>query len=112
MKFEQAGDGVFGGSISGRGAVLKAGAGKVTFAGSQSGYGTKVEITYWDGTVSYYGHMSDIDVKVGQRVAPGDHVGESGNTGRSTGPHLHLEIHPGGDGATDPRPWLAQRKLG
>ena len=85
--------------------------GTVTFAGPESGYGNKVEIEYWDGTVSYYAHMNSISVTVGQQVAPGDVVGTSGNTGHSTGPHLHLEIHPHGGGAVDPAPWLRDHGL-
>ena len=80
--------------------------GTVIFAGVEGGYGNKVEIEYWDGTVSVYGHMSQIDVVVGQQLAAGDLVGLSGNTGHSTGPHLHLEIHPNGGAAIDPAPWL------
>ncbi len=80
--------------------------GTVTFAGAQSGYGNKVEIRYWDGTVSYYGHMDRVTAHVGQKVGPGSLVGYSGNTGHSTGPHLHLEIHPGGHGPVNPMPWL------
>lgn len=85
--------------------------GEVTFAGQEGGYGTKVEIEYWDGTVTYYGHMSEISVNVGESVDPGDIVGYSGNTGHSTGPHLHLEIHPDGGGAVDPAPWLEDHGL-
>jgi murein DD-endopeptidase MepM/ murein hydrolase activator NlpD len=85
--------------------------GTVIFAGYQGGYGNKVEIEYWDGTVSVYGHMSQIGVVVGQHLAPGDLVGLSGNTGHSTGPHLHLEIHPGGGSAIDPAPWLHDHGL-
>jgi murein DD-endopeptidase MepM/ murein hydrolase activator NlpD len=85
--------------------------GTVTFAGPESGYGNKVEIEYWDGTVSYYAHMDSISVTVGQQVAPGDVVGTSGNTGHSTGPHLHLEIHPNGGGPVDPAPWLRDHGL-
>jgi len=85
--------------------------GTVVFAGQQSGYGNKVEIRHWDGTVSWYGHMSQIDVKVGQKVTPGQKIGEVGNTGHSTGPHLHLEIHPDGGGPVDPQPWLAKHGL-
>lgn len=85
--------------------------GTVIFAGTQSGYGTKLEIRYWDGTVSWYGHMSEITVGVGEKVASGERVGSTGNTGHSTGPHLHLEIHPDGGGPIDPRPWLADRGL-
>ena len=85
--------------------------GTVVFAGSESGYGTKLEIRYWDGTVSWYAHMSRIDVSVGDDVRPGQVVGAVGDTGFSTGPHLHLEIHPDGGGPVDPKPWLAKHGL-
>jgi len=85
--------------------------GTVIFAGFQGGYGNKVEIEYWDGTVSVYGHLSSISASVGQRVAPGEVIGLSGNTGHSTGPHLHLEIHPQGGPAIDPEPWLQNKGL-
>jgi murein DD-endopeptidase MepM/ murein hydrolase activator NlpD len=85
--------------------------GTVTFAGAQAGYGNKVEIRYWDGTVSYYGHMDRVTARVGQKVGPGTLVGYSGNTGHSTGPHLHLEIHPHGRGPVNPRPWLRSHHL-
>lgn len=85
--------------------------GKVTLAGAEGGYGNKVEITYWDGTVSYYAHLSSMNVSVGETVLPGDVVARSGNTGRSTGPHLHLEIHPGGGGPVNPAPWLTAKGL-
>lgn len=85
--------------------------GKVTFAGWQGGYGNKIEITYWDGTVSVFGHLSELATRVGASVAPGDIVGYSGNTGHSTGPHLHLEIHPGGGSPIDPAPWLRAHHL-
>lgn len=85
--------------------------GVVTFAGWQGGFGNKVEIRYWDGTVSYYGHMNSITAHVGQKVAPGDLVGYVGNTGHSFGAHLHLEIHPGGGPAVDPHPWMTQHGL-
>ncbi len=82
--------------------------GKVTFAGWQGGYGKKVEIKYWDGTVSHYGHMDRIDVRVGDVVAPGATVGTVGNTGYSTGPHLHLELLlPGAKEPINPEPWLS-----
>ncbi len=85
--------------------------GTVVFAGWEGGYGNKVEIEYWDGTMSVYGHMSQISASVGDKVAPGDIVGLSGNTGHSTGPHLHLEIHPDGGAAIDPAPWLHDHHL-
>lgn len=68
--------------------------GVVTFAGEKSGYGTALIIQYWDGTKSLYGHINTLGVKVGQAVRPGQQVALSGNTGRSHGPHLHLEIRP------------------
>jgi murein DD-endopeptidase MepM/ murein hydrolase activator NlpD len=85
--------------------------GKVDFAGPMSGYGILVRIRYWDGTISYYGHMSRISVNKGDSVEPGEIVGRSGNTGHSTGPHLHLEIHPNGGGPVDPGPWLARHHI-
>jgi len=85
--------------------------GTVEFVGAESGFGNLVKIRYWDGTTSFYAHMSTMSVSIGEAVEPGQVVGQSGNTGRSTGPHLHLEIHPGGGEAIDPLPWLADRKI-
>ena len=85
--------------------------GVVVFAGVENGYGNKIEIRHWDGTCSWYGHLSKIDVKVGQKVDPAELIGLVGNTGHSTGPHLHLEIHPHGDGPVDPLPWLRAHGL-
>lgn len=85
--------------------------GTVAFAGEESGFGKLVEIRYWDGTVSYFGHMSVVSVNVGESVKPGEIVGRSGNTGHSTGPHLHLEIHPDGGDAVDPIPWLTDHHV-
>jgi len=85
--------------------------GTVTFAGDESGYGTMVKIAYWDGTVSYFAHMSSISVTNGEKVLPGEVVGQSGNSGHSTGPHLHLEMHPAGGEAIDPAVWLAEHKV-
>ena len=83
--------------------------GVVIFAGWQGGYGYKVEIRHWDGTVSYYGHNSKLKVTEGQSVATGQLIALSGNTGHSTGPHLHLEIHPNGGGPVPPAPWMKAR---
>lgn len=58
------------------------------------GYGNLLVIGYWDGTVSYYGHLQAVKVAKGAKVAKGQLVALSGNTGRSTGPHLHWEIRP------------------
>jgi murein DD-endopeptidase MepM/ murein hydrolase activator NlpD len=86
--------------------------GTVVFAGYAGNLGNKIEIRYWDGTSSWYGHLSRIDVRAGQSVMPGDVVGAVGNTGNSFGAHLHIEIHPGGgDTAINPYPWLKQKGI-
>jgi murein DD-endopeptidase MepM/ murein hydrolase activator NlpD len=84
-------------------------AGVVISAGMQGGYGNAIEIRYTDGTVSVYAHLDNITASVGQRVTSGELVGRTGNTGRSTGPHLHLEIHPGGGAPVDPSAWLSAK---
>jgi murein DD-endopeptidase MepM/ murein hydrolase activator NlpD len=84
--------------------------GKVIFAGwSTEGYGYLVKIQYWDGTVSWMAHNTRLVVSLGDKVVPGQTVSYSGNTGHSTGPHVHLEIHPGDGGPVVPRTWLAKR---
>ena len=66
--------------------------GVVTFAGQQSGYGNVIIINHRNGYETVYGHLNSIDVKVGQIVEKGEIIGVMGNTGRSTGTHLHFEI--------------------
>lgn len=92
--------------------LVSVGKGTVTVAAYNSGLGNHVKITLDDGTVIVYGHMSsDTVVEVDQAVMPGDKVGYLGNTGNSTGPHLHFEVRPGGVDADpiDPRAWLEER---
>jgi murein DD-endopeptidase MepM/ murein hydrolase activator NlpD len=84
--------------------------GTVIFAGwSNEGYGYMLKIRYWDGTVSWMAHNSRLLVSIGEEVSPGQRVAYSGSTGNSTGPHVHLEIHPGDGAAVPPRTWLAKR---
>ena len=64
--------------------------GRVTIAGREGGYGNMVEINHGNGLATRYGHLSEIDVKVGQLVRIGEVIGKIGSTGRSTGPHLAL----------------------
>ena len=86
--------------------------GNVTVAGLQGGYGKMVEVDHGNGLATRYAHLSDITVKVGQRVRAGFIVGKIGSTGRSTGPHLHYETRVSGD-AVDPRRFLrAGMRLG
>jgi murein DD-endopeptidase MepM/ murein hydrolase activator NlpD len=82
--------------------------GEITFAGWDGAYGNKIVVRHWDGTETWYAHLSRI-VKRSGTVAPGDLIGAVGSTGNSTGPHLHLEVHPSGSSAVDPRPYFAQR---
>jgi murein DD-endopeptidase MepM/ murein hydrolase activator NlpD len=71
--------------------------GVVTKAGWQSGYGKLVTIQHAFGIETRYAHNSRIRVKVGQRVSRGDHISDMGNTGRSTGTHLHYEVRVNGE---------------
>lgn len=82
--------------------------GTVVSTGWVSGFGIHVTIDYGDGIQITYGHLSSVTVAPGQSVARGQQVGYSGNTGVSTGPHLHLEIHLNGT-PIDPTPWLQAR---
>jgi len=70
--------------------------GTVTDAGWENGYGNVVKIRHEFGVSTVYGHLSKIRVRIGQKVSRGEVIGDSGNTGRSTGPHLHYEIRIGG----------------
>ncbi|MGR3411457.1 MAG: DUF5930 domain-containing protein [Paracoccus sp. (in: a-proteobacteria)] len=81
------------------------GDGVVTFAGRQGAYGNLIKIEHELGTETRYGHLSRIGVKVGQRVSQGDLIGAMGNTGRSTGPHLHYEVRMNGR-AVDPMSFI------
>jgi hypothetical protein len=84
-------------------AIVAAQHGRVTFSGwSDGGYGYLVEITHGDGSRSLYAHQSRILVREGEEVLQGQQIGEMGSTGRSTGPHLHFEIHSPGYGAINP----------
>ena len=79
--------------------------GKVVSAGWSGGYGRMVEVDHGNGFSTRYGHLSAIDVEVGQKVRIGQVIGRVGSTGRSTGPHLHYETRIEGD-AVDPQKFL------
>jgi murein DD-endopeptidase MepM/ murein hydrolase activator NlpD len=85
--------------------------GKVTTAGWSGGYGRVVDIDHGNGLSTRYGHLSSIDVRVGQSIRTGQIIGKIGSTGRSTGPHLHYETRVRGE-AVDPNKFLrAGQKL-
>jgi murein DD-endopeptidase MepM/ murein hydrolase activator NlpD len=75
--------------------------GIVVAAGKRGGYGNVVVVDHGDGTTSLYAHCHELKVQKGQRVGRGDVIATVGTTGRSTGPHLHLEVHKDG-AAIDP----------
>jgi murein DD-endopeptidase MepM/ murein hydrolase activator NlpD len=73
------------------------------------GYGTVIYVQHGPNVVARYGHLSKLLVRRGQAVSRGERIGLSGNTGRSTGPHLHLELRVGGS-AVNPLPYLPARR--
>ncbi|MCO5937106.1 M23 family metallopeptidase [Mucilaginibacter sp. RB4R14] len=80
--------------------------GKVVFAGKAGGYGNCIKIRHANNIETWYGHLSKINVKEGQRVTVGDLIGKVGSTGRSTGPHLHYEIRRNGQ-PVNPKQYLS-----
>jgi len=72
--------------------VIAGARGQVSFVGWQNGYGQLVVIDHGGGLSTRYGHLSHIDVDLGQSVSRGQLIGKVGSTGRSTGPHLHYEV--------------------
>ncbi len=88
-----------------RSAIYAPAAGKVTFAGRKGRYGRLVEIDHGNGIVTRYGHLRQILVKRGATVSARDRIGQVGNSGRSTGTHLHYEILVFGK-AVDPARFL------
>ncbi len=80
-------------------------AGRVTNAGWSGGYGKMVEIDHGNGLATRYGHLSEIDVSVGDTVRAGQIIGRLGSTGRATGPHLHYETRIDGE-PVDPQKFL------
>lgn len=85
--------------------VSAAANGTVILAEREGAYGLRIEVEHANGFVTTYNHLSQIDVKVGDRVAAGDTMGKSGNTGNTTGPHLHLEVLKDGE-MRNPATWL------
>ncbi|MCJ8211304.1 M23 family metallopeptidase [Mucilaginibacter sp. RS28] len=70
--------------------------GRVIFTGRAGGYGNCIRIQHMDNIQTWYGHLSKINVRVGQQVTVGQVIGKVGSTGRSTGPHLHYEVRRNG----------------
>lgn len=85
--------------------VMAAATGIVLIAGRQRGYGNVVYVDHGGGLSTRYGHLSEIDVRVGQPITRGQILGLVGSTGRSTGPHLHYEVRINNQ-PVDPRQYL------
>jgi murein DD-endopeptidase MepM/ murein hydrolase activator NlpD len=85
--------------------------GTVISSGPASGFGLWVRVQHADGTITVYGHINRSFVKVGQKVAAGDVIAETGNRGQSTGPHLHIGVMQNGS-YVNPKPWLDAHGIG
>jgi murein DD-endopeptidase MepM/ murein hydrolase activator NlpD len=88
--------------------VVATGAGMITWSGSRYGYGNLVEIDHGDGLVTRYGHNKEVNVKIGDVVTKGQTIAEMGNTGRSTGAHVHYEVIRKGK-QQDPLPYVYRK---
>jgi murein DD-endopeptidase MepM/ murein hydrolase activator NlpD len=84
--------------------------GEIIFADWDGPYGNKIVVRQWDGTDLWYCHLSRFVMRSGE-VKPGDIIGRVGSTGNTTGPHLHLEVHPDGNDAVNPQTWLEEHGL-
>ncbi|WP_415325759.1 M23 family metallopeptidase [Chryseobacterium sp. MMS23-Vi53] len=73
--------------------VIATAAGTVIFSGQKGGYGNCVIVSHGNGLATLYGHLSQLVAKVNDKVKVGQVIAKSGNSGRSTGPHLHYEVH-------------------
>lgn len=87
--------------------VIATAGGVVVYAGVRGGYGNAVVIDHGMGVVTFYAHMKEYLVKVGDKIKRGQHIGALGNTGRSTGPHLHYEIRVN-DVPVNPRSYILE----
>ncbi|MCY7407926.1 MAG: LysM peptidoglycan-binding domain-containing M23 family metallopeptidase [Alkalinema sp. CAN_BIN05] len=91
--------------------IVASAPGVISYAGyNDGGFGYLVEVDHADGTMTRYAHNDRILVSVGQQVNQGEQISLMGSTGNSTGPHLHFEIHPGGQGAVNPMAYLPNNR--
>jgi len=94
---------------SAEGQVIYAGLDPETARNPTSGYGIYVKIDHAPGVCTIYGHMATLVVTQGEMVRTGQVIGASGNTGRSTGPHLHWEYRTTPTQAVDPMPYMVEK---
>ena len=86
--------------------------GVVTEAAYDGSFGNKTVVTLEGGTEIWYCHQESLAVSAGQRVATGEIIGAVGLTGNTTGPHVHVEVHPGGGDPVDPAAVLEAHRVG
>lgn len=96
--------------------VLAAGDGVVTAAGPDGPYGNAIHILHAGGTATWYAHLSQVETSPGQHIKAGQLIGLVGDTGNTTGPHLHFEVHTGASRTsegtpTDPLQWLHSHRI-
>jgi len=91
--------------------IVSVARGTVVSTGYEGAYGNRTIIRLLDGTEIWYCHQSRFAVSPGQNVDPGQIIGYTGSTGNVTGPHLHLEVHPGGGGPIDPEIALREHNV-
>jgi murein DD-endopeptidase MepM/ murein hydrolase activator NlpD len=91
--------------------VRAVGAGRVVRVACKGPFGIQAVVQHPGGYYTQYAHLAAVAVDQGDRVAPGQWIGQSGSTGNSSGPHLHFEVRvtPAMGSAVDPVPWLARR---
>ncbi|MGB2249097.1 MAG: peptidoglycan DD-metalloendopeptidase family protein [Alcanivorax sediminis] len=85
--------------------IVATGSGVVTFSGVKSGYGKMVEVNHGNGITTRYGHALELLVEPGEIVRTGDVIAKVGNSGRSTGPHVHYEVLKNG-AQVNPQPYI------
>lgn len=90
--------------------IMAVAGGVVVFSGENGGFGLFIEINHGNGYTTRYAHCDKLKVKVGDVVTRGQLIAKMGNTGRSTGPHLHLEIHKDGK-SLDPAKYIYRAGL-
>lgn len=91
--------------------IVSVASGTVKEVGYEGSYGNRIIVTHQDGTEVWYCHLSRFAASPGDKVDPGQVIGYTGSTGNTTGPHLHIEVHPGGGDAVDPIPVLQQHGI-
>lgn len=91
--------------------VRAVGAGTVASTGCGDGFGNQIVLRHPDGSYTQYAHLSQLQVRRGEKVGPGQRIGLSGSTGNSTGPHLHFEARVTAQlgSGVNPLPWLRER---